>query len=212
MQQVRPQLAHNHGGRGLMSTEPPSQTGRVGSAARMEWLRGLASRVVPHSRCQGCGKRLEDGEPVVRCGRRKFVCAACSNAEQPLKCRKCRHVVTGLYGYRVRYAPKSGIICADCREKSALKGLPSRCRGCLREIAAGEPLVYCRWQRYICSSCADALQSTYCKGCHRTVVGEYVYLHRYAGNQRNPVCGQCSADILAANRCSRFAEPLEVEA
>ena len=192
-----------------MSMEPPSQTERVGTTARMEWLRGLASRVGLRGRCQGCRKRLEDGEPVVRCGRRKFVCASCSDAERPLKCRNCRRAVTDMYAYKVKYTAKSGIICSNCREKSTLKGLPANCCGCLNEIPAGEPLVYCGRLRYICASCADAKRPTYCKGCHKTVVGSYVYLHTYAGNQRNTICGQCSADIENGARSAQYAIPLE---
>ena len=193
-----------------MSMEPPSQTGRVASAARMESLRVLASKVNIRGRCQGCRKRLEDGEPIVHCGRRKFVCASCSDAKRSLTCRNCRLTITGLFVYRVRYSDKSAVMCADCLDKSTLVRLPSVCRGCLNEIPAGEPLVYCGRLRYICVSCADAKRSTYCKGCHKMVVGSYVYLHTYAGNKRNTVCGQCSIDIENGTRGSKYAIPLEV--
>ena len=186
---------------------PPSKASRGASAARMAHIRTKSLRAVRHSRCVGCHKRLEDHEPLVHCGRRKFLCAPCSNAQRPLRCRNYRRVVADMFGFRVQYADKSALICADCRDTSKRKGLPYHYRGCLQEIAAGEPLVYCATRSYVCAPCAGANQPAYCKGCHRTVTGEYVYLHKYAGNQRNTVCEWCLKDIKAGRRSSRFAAP-----
>lgn len=190
----------------------PSKASRGASVARMAYLNAKSLKIARHGRCVGCRKKLEDHEPLVHCGRRKFLCAPCSNAQRPLRCCNCRRAVADMFGFRVQYTDKSALICANCRDTSKRKGLPYRCNGCLQEIAAGEPLVYCATRRYVCAPCAGAKRPVHCKGCHRTITGEYVYLHKYAGNQRNPVCEWCSTDIKAGIRRSRFATTSEVAA
>ncbi len=182
------------------------------TANRMAYLRNRASKTVRRGMCVGCRLHIKDGVPVVSCGRRKFLCADCSNAKRPATCRCCRRKVADMFFYRVKYSDKPGLICADCRGKSNLDGVPSVCRGCLSEIPAGDALVYCGILRYACVDCANATRPVYCKGCHRTLTGEYVYLHRYAGDMRNTVCEWCSADIKAGVRSSQFAVPQEAVA
>ena len=181
----------------MMSLEPPAQqTGSVASAARMRWLRGQSNRVGILGRCQACHEQLVTGEPLVRCGPRRYICGNCSNANRPFTCRNCRQVITGWFGFRVSFPPKSAVICVSCRGKSSRKGLPDRCCGCRRTIPAGAALVVIN-RRRICRQCADAIRPFYCKRCRRTTTGEFVYLHAYVGNQRNPVCGECSAELEA---------------
>ena len=182
---------------GPASQVTPNQAGPVGSPERMDWLRARPRPTVITGRCQGCGKQLADGEPLVKCGPRRFICAKCSNAEHPLRCWNCRRTVTGQFGFRTRYCSKSAMMCFDCRGRSRQKGLPAKCCGCLETIPADEALVVVN-RRRICRTCADATRPFHCKRCHRITTGEYVYLHVYVGNQRNPVCGQCSAEIEAA--------------
>lgn len=169
-------------------------SGTGASAAHMRLIQRRVKYDNVRGRCQGCRKPLETGEPVVRCGRRSFVCAKCSDAEQPFRCRNCRRVMTETFVYRVKFAVKSAIICSKCRDKSKLPGLPVPCRGCHREIAAGEPLVYCSYMRYICRECANATVPNLCVKCGLTVTGQYIYLNHYAG-QRHPLCLGCSIDV-----------------
>ena len=176
----------------------------TGIAGRMAYLRKKASKTIRLARCVGCREHVQDGEPIVHCGRRKFLCAPCSNAKRSATCRCCRHKVSDMFFYRVKFSDKAGLICANCREKSNLEGVPSNCRGCLQEIPAGEPLVYCGILRCVCVACAEAARPVYCKGCHRTLTGVYVYLHRYAGATRNTVCEWCLADIKAGVRRPLF--------
>ncbi len=147
------------------------------SAARMAYLRKKASKTIRRGRCVGCREYIKDDKPIVVCGPRRFLCADCSDSKRPMKCRNCRRVVAGMFGYRVRYDRKSALICADCHEVSKLEGLPSFCRGCLQEIPAGKPLVYCGVRRFVCGPCAGAARPVYCKGCHRTITGSFVYLY-----------------------------------
>ena len=182
------------------------------SADRMAYLRKKASKTIRRGRCVGCREHLKDGVPLVVCGPRRFICAGCSNAKRPATCRCCRRRVTDMFFYRVKYADKPGLICAGCREKSRLEGVHVICSGCLSEIPAGEPLVHCGIMRCVCARCAAATRPFYCKGCHRTLAGVFVYLHLYAGNQRNPVCEWCSIDIKAGVRRSQFATQSEVAA
>ena len=180
----------------MMSLEPPAQAGPVGSAARMDWLRARPRPAVILGRCQACHEQLVTGEPLVKCGRRRYICGNCSNANRPFKCRECRQTVTGWFGFRVSYPPKSAVICVRCYGKSTRQGLPDRCCGCLKAIPAGAPLVVIN-RRRICRTCADADRPFHCKRCHRVTTNEHVYLHTYAGKQRNPVCGECSVEIEA---------------
>ena len=169
-------------------------SGPGASAAQMHLIRRRVRYDNVRGRCQGCRKPLETGEPVVRCGPRSFICDKCSDAGQPLRCRNCRRVVTEMFGYRVKYGVKSAIICSNCRDRSKLAGLPATCRGCHREIAAGEPLVYCGYMRYICRACADATTPNFCIKCKLTVTGQYIYLNYYVG-QRHALCLGCSMAV-----------------
>ena len=179
---------------------------------RMAELRELSKKVVRRGKCVGCREHVKDGEPIVVCGPRRFLCADCSDVKRPFTCRNCRRVIVGTFAYRVRYPPKSALICADCRNVSKQEGLPSRCRGCLQEIAAGKPLVYCSWCRHVCVPCASAARPVYCNGCHRTIKDDYMHLIKYGGNQRNTVCRWCWADVKTGVRRPRFAAPQRVTA